>query len=404
MPKDKKKKLYTATYTFEGKRYYVRSSVSQRDADKKAAKAQQEREDGSLLIGDDIRVADYAIRWAKTYKSTTVSDSVYHAYTARIDNHIIPIIGPLKMKNVRPTNLQEIMNNQAGKSKTHCDKLLVTIRAIFHQAVKDGVIRRDPSEDISAPKATDGTHRTITTEERAAALSVAETNRFGLAIKLMLCCGLRPQEAAALRWCDIDQVNRRLMIRHAVKKSGTIGEPKSSAGKRNIPIPPMLWDSFKFPDNLDAFVLTNTRGEYFSYTSMRRAWSIFKREMDLALGAETEKNADGKTKTRYGVPVIVKSVIASDLDMYCFRHTYCTDLESAGVPLNVAKYLMGHSSIVLTSKIYTHMREDTLSSAAEKIAAIGATVGATPKLEKGIKSVQKAGEECEAGMRKVVTK
>ena len=34
----KKKKLYTATFSYEGKRYYVRSAVSQREADRKAAK------------------------------------------------------------------------------------------------------------------------------------------------------------------------------------------------------------------------------------------------------------------------------------------------------------------------------------------------------------------------------
>lgn len=69
MPRKKNegKKLYTATYWFEGKRYYVRSSVSQRDADKRAAKALQEREDGTAVIKDDIRVTDYALQWAKTY-------------------------------------------------------------------------------------------------------------------------------------------------------------------------------------------------------------------------------------------------------------------------------------------------------------------------------------------------
>ncbi len=94
----------------------------------------------------------------------------------------------------------------------------------------------------------------------------------------------------------------------------------------------------------------------------------------------------------------MKSVIAPDLDMYCFRHTYCTDLEAAGVPINVAKYLMGHSSIVLTSQIYTHMREDTLAEAASRIAQIGATTGATAKLQNLYKTVQNSGE---AGTSKV---
>lgn len=58
---------------------------------------------------------------------------------------------------------------------------------------------------------------------------------------------------------------------------------------------------------------------------------------------------------------------ADDFTMYCLRHTYCTDLEKAGVPINVASRLMGHSSLELTAKIYTHDSEEVFASAAEKI-------------------------------------
>lgn len=382
--------LYTATYRFEGKRYYVRSAISQRDADKRAAKALHEREAGTAVIGENIRVADYALRWVETYKSTTVSETVYKSYLARIKNHIIPQIGALRMRDVRATNLQGVMNKQAGKSKTHCDKLLFTLRAIFHQALRDGIIRRDPAEDITAPKAVDGTHRSLTDNERAGLLLVASTHRFGLAVKLMLYCGLRPQEAAALRWCDIDQVNRRLLIRRALKKDGAIGTPKSAAGQRDVPIPPALWESLIIPPDLNRYILLTTHGERYSHTALKRAWDSFKRAMDIQMGATLRLNADGSPALYYGHPVIAQSVLAPDLNMYCLRHTYCTDLEAAGVSINVAKYLMGHSSITLTAKIYTHMREDTLAAAAEKIAQTGATTGATDTGEKGGKTQKNA--------------
>ncbi len=40
--------------------------------------------------------------------------------------------------------------------------------------------------------------------------------------------------------------------------------------------------------------------------------------------------------------------------LYCLRHTFATDLQRAGVPLNVAKELMGHSDITVTANVYTH--------------------------------------------------
>jgi len=35
-----------------------------------------------------------------------------------------------------------------------------------------------------------------------------------------------------------------------------------------------------------------------------------------------------------------------------------TDCQAAGVPINVAKELMGHSDISVTAKIYTHMVDE----------------------------------------------
>ena len=52
---------------------------------------------------------------------------------------------------------------------------------------------------------------------------------------------------------------------------------------------------------------------------------------------------------------------------YCLRHTFCTDLQSAGVPINVAKELMCHANIGITAKIYTHHSEISFDNAREMI-------------------------------------
>lgn len=52
-----------------------------------------------------------------------------------------------------------------------------------------------------------------------------------------------------------------------------------------------------------------------------------------------------------------------DFKLYYLRHTYCTDLELKGVPINIAKTLMGHSDISITAKIYTHATDETIELA-----------------------------------------
>lgn len=78
--------------------------------------------------------------------------------------------------------------------------------------------------------------------------------------------------------------------------------------------------------------------------------------------------------------------VADDLVPYCFRHTFCTDLQDAGVPINVARDLMGHSDISITAKIYTHQTDIAFNAAREAMNAFqksssSATPTATPTAE-----------------------
>lgn len=375
-----KKPLYTATFTHEGKRYYVRSATSQRDAEKRAAKRLMELESGTQKLDGNVLVEDYALLWVETYVKPAVDDPTYRDTLSRLKNHILPAIGTMQMQDVRATHLQSILNAAAHYSKSFCTKIHTALIGVFAQAVRDRIIQESPAGALKLPKAADGSHRSITEEERQALLAAAATHRLGLFVKIMLWCGLRPQEVAVLRVHSIDRANQRVQVRQALKKDGSIGPPKSAAGVRDVPIPPQLWAELEpriSHAQGDDFLCRNAKGQHHTHTSIRRGWASLTRQMDLLLGAQTVP-VNGQLK-------IVRSKIAPDLTLYCLRHTYCTDLEAAGIPINVAKYLMGHSSIAMTARIYTHIREDTLDMATQQIAAfaakMGATAGATQKPE-----------------------
>ena len=106
-------------------------------------------------------------------------------------------------------------------------------------------------------------------------------------------------------------------------------------------------------------VFTNQAGNMHSTTTARRVWKAIKRAMDIRMGA-----------TLYRSQIKV-SKLAPDLMPYCLRHTFCTDLQRAGVPLNVAKELMGHSDISITANIYTHRDSDLLHESIAKLEAVG---------------------------------
>ena len=117
-----------------------------------------------------------------------------------------------------------------------------------------------------------------------------------------------------------------------------------------------LWH--KVVEKSSGYLFTQpTTGRPHTETSMKQMWRSFKQALDLDMGTQMASGAiDPET-----------SVGADDLTPYCLWHTYATDLQSAGVPLNVAKDLLGHQSIAMTSHIYTHLSDEAFTNASLKV-------------------------------------
>ncbi len=349
---------YREDIFFEGKQYPVRAK-SEKELYKKVALKMKALEDGTLVMRNTTTVKRWSEEFLKTYKKESVSNATYKNIEAIFNNHILPIIGSMRLKEVKPIHLQKILNSQVGFSKSHIQKVNQLICQLFLMAKKNKLIAVNPTEDLILPKATDGTNRPITDHERKCILKLAEKHRAGLWVLTILYCGLRPQETIPLQGCNIDYKKGALRIYQALEAgtNDSIGNTKSPAGVRIVPIPKVLLDKFK-EANIEAFdyIFTQvTTGKRLTKSSMYAMWHNFKRELDIMMGAQVYRNQ------------IIVHAVADDLDPYCLRHTFCTDLQAAGVPINVAKEFMGHSDIALTSKIYTHHSEAAFQNAANSI-------------------------------------
>ena len=345
--------LYHTTVSYDGKRYAI-AGKTEADAHRKAGKLRAELEAGAKLKKQNVTVKSFCEDWLKTYRSSG-SDSDKR-YEQIVNNIIIPAIGAQKLRSITEQRLQQLLNDNAQYSKSQLSKLRMTLRQIFKKARKNKLISDDPAEDLTLPDCQEGTHRAITQEERRLLLEVAETHRDGLYVKIMLYCGLRPQEVNALQWQHVDLTENVIRVRQALKHdTNEIGPPKSDAGYRDIPIPKALrLDLLKARSSPDAFVC-GRNGSFMTRSSQNRMWKSILRAMDLRAGAVLYRNQ------------IVESKLADDLELYCLRHTYCTDLQAAGVPLNIAKELMGHEDISVTANIYTHTTSEVTKTAVKNL-------------------------------------
>lgn len=327
------------SFTFQGKRYYVRGKTEEECLEKKYVLL-HELKTGKVKESE-LTVSEWFEQYLKTYKANVLPRTLSD-YKGIYRSTIQLYIGALPLKSVKPANIQRIYNGLNGKSKSLIHKTRILLTGMFDAAIDNGFLNTNPTKGTATPKGTEGERRALTPKEREVFLEAAShIERAGLFCLIIYYTGLRPSEVA--RITGGDYANGILHVRGSKTKSAT----------RDVPIP----EALKLPHIPRGQRLFQTAtGNAIEKKRVTAFWYSVKREMAIIMGAN--KSSHGKVDT---------SVVANDLTMYCLRHDYCTRLQEAGVPIDVARRLMGHSSIELTSRIYTHASDKALSNAADLI-------------------------------------
>ena len=318
------------TFTFEGKRYEV-TAKTEAELYKKLALKKIELQEGKIKESN-ILVKEYVSKWYEVYKKPYVKAKTQAMYTTTT-RIIKRYVGDIQLKFITPMEIQAMIKAEMdlGRSKSHIDKLILTVKQVFKQAVKDKKLRENPAEDIIVPKLTQGKRRAITDLERYHILKVAETHRHGKWIRGMLYLGFRPNETPRIQGKDIDLENKTIHIR------GT----KTFKADRYVPIPEAIINDLRGVSD-EEYVYPTKDGTPPNKQRRLAWWHAFKRDVDISMGATVYRNK------------VVDSVVAEDLTPYCLRHTYGTDAQAAGIPIDVLADLMGHESIETTRKYYIH--------------------------------------------------
>ena len=335
------KKYLRHRFKYEGREYAVYAHTQKELIEKVAKKKRDLRVNKTHQ--EYMSVVAWREVWLDTYKANKVAPRTLSTYRT-ILNHLeltIPI------KDVRPVDLQNAINSLAGNSQSMIHKFAVLTRAMFEAAVDNGLCVNNPAKNLDIPAGYTRPRRPLTCAERGLIEKVIPESRAGSYVALMLYAGCRPGEAGIVQGKDIDKGAMLLHIR------GT----KTPSADRYVPITNRL---LPFIENLEPeeWAVKNYRGGPSTRDSRRGLWREFVRELNIAAGAKMGRPSK---HTPWDVPL--ENLIADDLQPYLLRHTFCTDLEAAGVPINIARDLMGHSSIAITSKVYTHRTEASLGIA-----------------------------------------
>lgn len=350
----------------DGKRRQRR--VRSKDRNTAIAKLKKLRTDvdaGRIATTGSTTVEKWLLHWVETIVKPNRAPNTYRSYEQVIRLHINPHIGSKRLDRLTAQNVRDLYT--LIESDRFTQLAHIVLNKSYKQAMKEGMVPRNPLEAVDPPGYTPGPRAAFSFEVAAHIVSTAyrwgESSGTRWATAFLL--GERRGELLGLEWDRVDldegyidlawQLQRMRKGwtppagREARQCNGTLWwtRPKTKAGIRIIPIyhlPQLVeaLESLKAQDGLNphGLVFHHSDGRPISPEEHYDDWS------DLLSLAE--------------VPYVAPHAI---------RRTTTTLLRKAGVPQDVRMMITGHTSAE-AHRVYVQLEHEDAAKALGNLAAL----------------------------------
>ena len=320
---------------------------------------------GLFVEQKTLLIRDFLLEWLEDYVKINVRATSYEEYKRIIDSHLIPHFGSMDIKNLQPIHIDKfyawlLSHGRAdGKGGLAPRSVLYTHR-VFHEALNYAVGKRlisyDPMKGVTnVPHPKKYKASVYSPTELLAALSVAKGSVWESAIALAGICGLRRGECLGLRISDINLENKTICIcRQAVevKLEIVFSEPKSDESNRMIHI----------PDEVSKII--QRRIDYLQ--NCKNMLQSEYQDHGLLICKNDGCPIRPRNFTHRFQDFLVKKGLRK-IRFHDLRHSAASLMAKSGVEMKTVSSILGHSTIMITADLYTHVFEDTKKIAAEQV-------------------------------------
>lgn len=334
-------------FTEDGKRRIVRFSGKTRSEVQEKLRAHQRRVEENVHLDKTMGFSKWAGIWYDDYQSQ-VRPSTYSGYKytlALLKGYFkeTPIAGIL------PLHINRFSDSivRRGYSMSQIRKCRAMLIQIFNAAEDNGLIVKNPASRAKKIGKKDGRvakpvrrKDAFTDKEISLLLTELPNDLIGNGIRAMLGTGMRVQELNALKPEDIAADGSFVNINKAIETVDGIpvlSVTKSELSTRTVPVPEDYRQALRY--------LREHSGPSFVYSA----------------SGNHEYYSVGSFRRRY-YTALAKVEKVRKLTPHCCRHTYATQLEKEGVPLQIIAKLMGHASVETTG-VYLHTDQTTFADA-----------------------------------------
>jgi integrase len=339
-------------FTVNGKQFSVYGQTS-KEIQEKEIEVRKQIELGLYADNRNITLDSYFKEWEKG-KYGRVTENTRRTYSSYYRNQISPMIGKRKVQKIERREILELQRKVSEKLSVGATNMCMrTLKVIFHDAVRDGIIVKNPAADIKAlketsVKATESYHRALSVKEQTIFMKEAKNEFLYEFLAFMLCTGVRCGEAAALTWQDVDYKANMIHVNKTTTISGDgsliIGKTtKTGAGVRDIPMTATVKG-----------ILSSQRTKLGNIIPLGTQ-TVFVGMHGGLVGNCSANRAITNTLDR----LAEKGIHIERFTCHAFRDSFATRfIESGGNPKTL-QTILGHSNISMTMDLYTHVMEDT---------------------------------------------
>lgn len=283
--------------------------------------------------------------------------------------HILPAFGEEQLQDIDYEACQAWVNKleRAGKSPETVHKAVQILSRIIKMAIKGKRLSLNPLEDIEMTPI--GDHEAMFLEPGQVDLLADAMEhydpRYRALVYVGCYCGPRIGELVALRWSDLNFGMTLLSIERSTSDLNGVladGPTKTKAGRRKVPVPPIVATELKrhrelFPPGPDNRIFTAPEGGTVRTNNLRRrTWASATLRAGLAEVTSVPKlDAKGRPvlNKRTGEPLTRRAI--SGMTFHDMRHTAVAMWIHIGAnDLQVAKWA-GHRHASFTKSRYGHL-------------------------------------------------
>jgi integrase len=321
----------------------ARQFQTKRDADTFMVTARAEVASGTYVHDSDANTVKEATKaWLahcvlRRDSGRRMERATFQDYEAKIRLHVLDAevgIGAIKLSRLTRKVVNAFRDRllEGGRSESQTRKILSVLSLVIKHAQDDGHISQNPVQGVRVIRSSRVTAKVrIPTKDEVRQLIDAAPEAFKPLLKVTAICGLRASETRGLQWEDIDFGNSLVRVRRRADAFNELGETKSDAGSRSIPMGPMVSNALRrwrltCPPSSIGLVFPTKRGMIQSHSNILK---------------------------RHFKPLCRK--VGIDLRWHDLRHFAVSLWIEQGFTIKEIMTFAGHSSVQMTMDRYGHL-------------------------------------------------